>query len=82
MYVTLCPYQSDITNIEAAKHVSELIKTVTTILCSTHTLTVSLILPFKKQIIISMEPKPEDSGLVKGMKLAVTTDLNKRYFIL
>ena len=74
--------ESDITNIEAAKHVLEPMKTITTILCSAHTPTVSLILPFKKQIMISMEPKPEDSELIKDMKLAITTDLNKRYFIL
>ena len=71
--------EADITNAEDVVKVLAPIKTITTILCSSHQPTVSMIIPMREKIITSMKSVEDDSELVKSVKAAITEDISKRY---
>ena len=69
---------TELSNIEQAIHILEPMKKITTALSSASTPTVSLILPFKSQILKAVESKENDSAMIRDMKSAIHKDLEPR----
>jgi hypothetical protein len=70
--------EADLSNIEQALTILEPMKKITTVLSSATTPTVSLILPFKTQILATVEANEGDPPMIRDMKSAIRKDLEPR----
>ena len=69
---------TDLSNLEAALGVLQPMKMITIAMSGCSSPTISLILPFKYQLLLSMETQQDDSPFVMDIKDAIRKDLRPR----